>query len=68
MSRKATKKMQLFVLKDGIIIDKSDPGVISDKAARAMIDRQGPGEYEIVTGRIRKAVLSKREVTEFTLE
>ena len=79
--RKAPGKMRLFLIQHktlntdegvtvdvDIIADVSDPGDISDKTARAMVDNVGPGEYEIITGRVRKAKLSRREVTEFSLK
>lgn len=79
--RKAPGKMRLFLLRrdayedcfgQGAEVDHiaamSDPGDISDKTARALVDAQGPGEYMIITGRARVAKLSRREITEFSLK
>ena len=73
MARKNVKKMQLFLVRanemgDEVFLCASEPGDIGDKTVRAIVDKQGPGEYRIITGRARTAKLSKREVTEFSLE
>lgn len=68
-ARRAPAKMQLFLTpKDGVsILGVSDPGDISDKTAREMVERQGPGEYRVITGRARTAKLASEVVTTFEI-
>ena len=70
--RKGIRKMRLFLMKNtesGLaVIDQSAEGDIRDSTTRAMVEKAGDGEYFVVTGRIRVASLSRREVVDFSLE
>lgn len=50
------------------IIDGLDDVADFRKAIKALIEEHGPGTYKIITGRVKVATLTRREVTEFTLE
>lgn len=72
MPRKTPGKMRLFLIKDvegeaNTIIDSTQEGEISDVSAKAMVTRAGPGQYVVITGRVRKATLETHTVTSFTL-
>jgi hypothetical protein len=63
-------KMQLFLMSEGegtTLLASSDPGDISDKTLREMVDHQGNGSYKVITGRIRDVSLASRTVTEFKI-
>jgi hypothetical protein len=75
-TRKTPGKMKVMLIRnadnahpdaDGnAIIDGSDN--IGDAAIKALIEKHGPGTYKVITGRVKVATLTRREVTEFTLE
>ena len=74
-ARKAPGKMKVMLIRN---VDEAHPDAdgstiidgsadIGDAAIKALIEKHGPGTYKVITGRVKVATLTKREVTEFTL-
>lgn len=69
-SRKAPSRMRLILLNNegDKVLAMAEPGDLSDKALRKMVDAVGgEGSYIAVTGRIRNVTLSSHTVTEFKI-